>query len=562
MVGTMQGRIAFGGLHLEIPGWCSPPTAAVARRCLLRLQDGGVERQVELSGKAFYTLGREGADIELKATMTSRSHAIVLHNGEGETFIADVGSTHGTFLGERRVPALPDVTLWPEGEVVAFGAAAGSGRDQRAEATLLQVDVRVPAARKSLSARQRVPAPEFSPFASRQRSHGDPVLAALRSPEFDRGLAMVTGEPLRPALQGAASVSKPEGPPPAKRRRSMAPVVSESLCLSPPSAPSASSRSLVHAGAAATLPESGAGLDAAAAPARQAGIAGGTRSRRRCSVAASTAASAGQGGGAAVSAESPRGKAAAEVASPDAAAGPAASAAPVVATKKGSKKAERCDKCDGAHATDECPHFQKPREQHKDAWASYGKKTAAEAMGSAGRNYVLKDASVCRQPGDGSCLYHSLSHGLVLLAAQAEKKDLKGSAKAKAAPAKRQNNAGIKAKAKEAAKSLRRELARFVKDHPSLKIAGDSLEEWVRWDSRVSCQQYARRMAMGGWGGGIEMAACSHLKQVNVHVYERNAQKKCEFKRISCFNINPRCRRTIHVLYQGRMHYDSLVPKK
>lgn len=29
------------------------------------------------------------------------------------------------------------------------------------------------------------------------------------------------------------------------------------------------------------------------------------------------------------------------------------------------------------------------------------------------------------------------------------------------------------------------------------------------------------RMAVSGWGGGIEMAAFSRMKKVNVHVYER-----------------------------------------
>ena len=36
---------------------------------------------------------------------------------------------------------------------------------------------------------------------------------------------------------------------------------------------------------------------------------------------------------------------------------------------------------------------------------------------------------------------------------------------------------------------------------------------------------YAARMARGGWGGGIEMAACAHLKRVNVWVYEANKRQ-------------------------------------
>jgi len=189
---------------------------------------------------------------------------------------------------------------------------------------------------------------------------------------------------------------------------------------------------------------------------------------------------------------------------------------------------KKCDKCDGPHATDACPHFRKARETHKDAWANYGKKSPMH-MGGAGGNFVLRNARVVRQPGDGSCLFHSLCYGLNSRA--------------------RDNGAR--------AFSLRRELAHFVARHPQLEIAGDTLEEWVRWDANTTCGNYANRMASGGWGGGIEMAACSLLKQINVHVYEQ--QRQGQFKRISCFN-NPSAPKTstIHVLYQGRNHYDAL----
>ena len=58
--------------------------------------------------------------------------------------------------------------------------------------------------------------------------------------------------------------------------------------------------------------------------------------------------------------------------------------------------------------------------------------------------------------------------------------------------------------------------------------------------------------------GGIEMAACSHLKRVNVHVYERSTYNS--YKRISCFDCEKGARATVHVLYCGGVHYDALVP--
>jgi hypothetical protein len=55
-------------------------------------------------------------------------------------------------------------------------------------------------------------------------------------------------------------------------------------------------------------------------------------------------------------------------------------------------------------------------------------------------------------------------------------------------------------------------------------------------------------------GGGIEMAAVSQMKQVNVHVYERHGSG---FKRISAFDYpaNAESKPIIRVLYGGGVHY-------
>lgn len=180
-----------------------------------------------------------------------------------------------------------------------------------------------------------------------------------------------------------------------------------------------------------------------------------------------------------------------------------------------------CDKCDGAHETDACPIYNKPREDHADAWVNKGRKKPLD-MGGDGGNFKVRHAKVVPQPGDGSCLFHSMSYGLGGTTAQL----------------------------------LRREIANFIHQNPDLNIADSPMSDWVQWDSQCSVGIYARRMAMSGWGGGIEMAACSRLKHVNVHVYEK---RFTGFKRISCFNV-PEATKTIHVLYQGGVHFDALVP--
>lgn len=191
-------------------------------------------------------------------------------------------------------------------------------------------------------------------------------------------------------------------------------------------------------------------------------------------------------------------------------------------------KTGKCDKCDGKHETDACPHFKKARENHKDAWASYGSRRPTH-LDSSGKKFFLRTGKEVRQPGDGSCLFHSLCFGL------------------------NRSRAGSHFRAG----PLRKELASFIQRHPKLEIAGDTLEEWVRWDARSTVPNYTRRMASSGWGGGIEMAACCLSQKVNVHVYER---RRSGFERISCFDCPQKTKQTIHVLYQGGVHYDALLP--
>ena len=129
-----------------------------------------------------------------------------------------------------------------------------------------------------------------------------------------------------------------------------------------------------------------------------------------------------------------------------------------------------------------------------------------------------------RQPGDGSCLFHSLAYGL---------------------------GGGYRARA------LRRQIANFIRQNPDLDIADSPLRDWIKWESNTSVSTYASRMAVGGWGGGIEMAACSRLISCNIHVYEKGGYFSSGFKRISCFDM-PGATKTVHILYGGRVHYDAL----
>eukprot|EP00750_Incisomonas_marina_P025037 INCI5302.1.p1 GENE.INCI5302.1~~INCI5302.1.p1 ORF type:complete len:363 (+),score=34.76 INCI5302.1:226-1314(+) len=193
--------------------------------------------------------------------------------------------------------------------------------------------------------------------------------------------------------------------------------------------------------------------------------------------------------------------------------------------KSGAKAKLCCDKCDKAHETSKCPYYSKGRDKHPDA-----QRRRHHDFGEAGGNFVLKGARVVRQPGDGSCLFHSMAYGL-------------------------RKAAGISASATQ----LRREIAEFLQRNAHMKIAESPLGDWVKWDTGQTVTAYARRM-MGGnyWGGGIEIACCVRMKKVNIHVYEVSRRNRSVFKRISCFNC-PNATQTAHILYTGGIHYDALA---
>ena len=197
-------------------------------------------------------------------------------------------------------------------------------------------------------------------------------------------------------------------------------------------------------------------------------------------------------------------------------------------TPASTTKELKCDKCDGPHATEDCPFFKGDRDDHPDA----RNRAPHEGLGSDGGRAVLRQARVVRQPGDGSCLFHSLAHGL--------------------------RDARV---ADYDHRRLRQALMDWLARHEDLKIADTPVRDWVLWDANQAVPAYVGRMRIGGWGGGIEMAACARKFRVDVHVYERSpAGARHPFKRISRFDAPARPPRgRVDVLYCGGVHYDGLV---
>ncbi|CAE7582584.1 USP20 [Symbiodinium natans] len=134
-----------------------------------------------------------------------------------------------------------------------------------------------------------------------------------------------------------------------------------------------------------------------------------------------------------------------------------------VSTPVASQGKVTCDKCDGPHATETCPHFEKPRDKHPDAWCLKGKSHLVAAAELEEAKFVSR-ARVVRQPGDGSCLFHSVSYGLG-----------DGST----------------------AHSLRKGVADTISGQPNMQILDTPLAEWIRMDANVGVNSYVQRLRGG-----------------------------------------------------------------
>lgn len=143
------------------------------------------------------------------------------------------------------------------------------------------------------------------------------------------------------------------------------------------------------------------------------------------------------------------------------------------------------------------------------------------AGGVAAKRAAPASAKVVKQPGDGNCLFHSLAYGI-------------GQA---------------------TAATLRAEVCSFMERNPGLTIAGTTLADWIQMLAGSPVTEYAKKMAKGAqWGGAPEIAACAHMRKVNIHVYERRGNG---FELTVPFDVGGS--RTITVLYVGGVHYDALV---
>jgi len=155
--------------------------------------------------------------------------------------------------------------------------------------------------------------------------------------------------------------------------------------------------------------------------------------------------------------------------------------------------------------------------------AALRKQPISEVADERRSSEVIVSGTIHRMPADGSCLFHSLAFGLEATRAS----------------------------------ELRSEIADFIEAHPSEIVAGQALQDWILWESNKSPDVYAASMRKTGeWGGAVEMAVCSHIKAVDIHVYERVAGG---FHRICAFDVKRGRRQGVVSILFRPGHYDAFV---
>lgn len=102
-----------------------PPTAASSHAHLQVYKDRAKLDVIILGGRDVTILGRNSrmSHILLEHGSISRRHAALVHNGDGDVYAVDLGSTHGTYVNGCKLPAKGSSILGT-GDVLKFGESS------------------------------------------------------------------------------------------------------------------------------------------------------------------------------------------------------------------------------------------------------------------------------------------------------------------------------------------------------------------------------------------------------------------------------------------------------
>lgn len=94
------------------PPTIEPPSWAVAAKGDAKLEPLGesslLQSTVDLTTQAVFNIGRsQNSDVQLLHCTSSRRHAILFHHPNGNCYVVDCGSAHGTYVNGERVKTVP-----------------------------------------------------------------------------------------------------------------------------------------------------------------------------------------------------------------------------------------------------------------------------------------------------------------------------------------------------------------------------------------------------------------------------------------------------------------------
>ncbi|XP_019195353.1 PREDICTED: kanadaptin [Ipomoea nil] len=116
-----QERRSKAEVPYTIPTWSEPPCH---KYYIEILKDGSIIDQFDVNKKGAYMFGHvDLCDFVLEHPTISRFHAVLQFKSNGDAYIYDLGSTHGTFINKNQVNKRTFVELHV-GDVIRFGQSS------------------------------------------------------------------------------------------------------------------------------------------------------------------------------------------------------------------------------------------------------------------------------------------------------------------------------------------------------------------------------------------------------------------------------------------------------
>ena len=87
------------------PSWCCKPNSHII------LQDISSGKRYEIGAQPCYLIGRnEKSNVIIEDLQVSRCHAAILYHSDGSSYLMDLSSAHGTYIGDNRLePYTPTI---------------------------------------------------------------------------------------------------------------------------------------------------------------------------------------------------------------------------------------------------------------------------------------------------------------------------------------------------------------------------------------------------------------------------------------------------------------------